>query len=145
MITIHYYQVGLCCKLAGPWTYGRYILVPYVQLINCRLHLFRSSPSSFSSKYLSVSQIIKKLCCSSTSVIWHHEGGNFFSQYNKSNRLFYVGYYLEASSSLLFAQELIYYLLCGCTCQRMKYMKIECCTVHFRWELVQSVVFRIVK
>ena len=37
---------------------------------------------------------------------WHHEGGNFFSEYERSNWLFYVGYYLEVSSSLLYGQEL---------------------------------------
>jgi hypothetical protein len=39
---------------------------------------------------------------------WHHEGGNFFSEYDQSNLLFYVGYYLEVSSSLLYGQELVH-------------------------------------
>ena len=30
----------------------------------------------------------------------HHDGGNFFSEYDRSNWLFHVGYYLEMSSSL---------------------------------------------
>ena len=42
---------------------------------------------------------------------WHHEGGNFFSEYCQSNWRFYIGYYLEVSSSLLYVQELIDYLL----------------------------------
>ena len=46
----YYYKV--CCLLAGPWTYGRYVFLPYVRLINCRFLLFRSSASSFSSQYL---------------------------------------------------------------------------------------------
>ena len=43
-----YYNYYICCLLTGPWTYGIY---PYVLLINCRYHLFRSSASSFYSKY----------------------------------------------------------------------------------------------
>ena len=39
---------------------------------------------------------------------WHHEGGNFFSEYERSNWFFYVGYYLEVSSSLLYGQELFH-------------------------------------
>jgi hypothetical protein len=41
---------------------------------------------------------------------WHH-GGNFFSEYDQFNWLFYLGYYLEVSSSLLYVQELVDYLL----------------------------------
>jgi hypothetical protein len=47
-----------------------------------------------------------------TSVIvlqWHHEAGNFFSEYNQSTLLFYIGYYLEVSSSLLYVQEHVHY------------------------------------
>jgi hypothetical protein len=32
---------------------------------------------------------------------WNHEGGNFLSEYDRSNWLFYVGYYLEVSSPLI--------------------------------------------
>ena len=45
-------KYGVSCLLVGPWTYGRYVFLPNVQLINCRLHLFRTSASFFSSKYL---------------------------------------------------------------------------------------------
>ena len=47
----------------------------------------------------------------SSTIQWHHEGGNFFSEYDRSNWLFYVGYYLAMSSSLLYIQELITYFL----------------------------------
>jgi hypothetical protein len=33
-------------------SYGIYVCVPYVRLINCRFHLFRSSAFFFSSQYL---------------------------------------------------------------------------------------------
>ena len=36
---------------------------------------------------------------------WHHEKGNFFSEYDQSNWLFYVGYYLEMFSSIFYVQE----------------------------------------
>ena len=62
-------QVGVA--LFHPWTYGRYVFLPYVRLINCHFHLFRSSAPSFSFQYLLVSQIIKELC-SSYSFHFHH-------------------------------------------------------------------------
>ena len=33
---------------------------------------------------------------------WHHEEGNFFSEYDQCNWLFYVRYYLEVPSSRLY-------------------------------------------
>ena len=45
------------------------------------------------------------------SLPWHHEGGNLFSEYDRSNLLSFVGYYLEVSSSLLYDQELVRLLL----------------------------------
>ena len=41
---------------------------------------------------------------------WHHEEGNVSSEYVQSKWLFYVGYYLEVSSSLLYDQELVHYI-----------------------------------
>ena len=38
----------------------------------------------------------------------HHEKGNFFSEYDQYNWLFYVGYYLKVSSYILYVQELIH-------------------------------------
>ena len=46
------YYCQVCCLLAGPWTYGRYVFLPYLPLINCLFHLFRSSARSFSSQCL---------------------------------------------------------------------------------------------
>ena len=80
----------------------------YIRLINCRLLLFQSSASSFISRYLlflkSSRSCVILLPTTFTSVIcpsMHHEGGNFFSEYDRSNWLFYLGYNLELSSSLL--------------------------------------------
>ena len=36
---------------------------------------------------------------------WHHDGGNLFSEYDQSNWLFYVSYYLDMSSLLLCVQQ----------------------------------------
>ena len=43
--------------------------------------------------------------------LWHHEKGNFFSECDQSNWLFYVAYYLEIFSSLLYFQEPLHQLL----------------------------------
>ena len=74
---------------------------------------FLSSASYFSSQYLllflkSSRSCVLLLPTPFTSVIcqWHNEGGNLFSEYDQSNWLFYVGYYLEVSSSILYIQEL---------------------------------------
>ena len=73
----------------------------YVRLTNCCLHLFRSSASSFTSQYLllflkssrsCVLLLLPTLLLPSSDLQWHHEGGNFFSEYDRSNWLFYVGY-----------------------------------------------------
>jgi hypothetical protein len=59
------------------------------------------------------SQIINELCSSSYSfhfhhvLQWHHEE-SFFSKYDQPNWLFYIGYYLEVSSSLIYIQELLH-------------------------------------
>jgi hypothetical protein len=85
----------------------------YVQLMNCRLNLFRSSASSFSSQYLllffsnhlgAVFFFFLLLSLPLFVLQWHYEGGNFFSEYDQSNWLFYIGYYLEVSSSLLYGR-----------------------------------------
>ena len=36
---------------------------------------------------------------------WHHEQGNFLSEFDQSNWLFYVGYYLEAFSPILYSSN----------------------------------------
>jgi len=46
-----------------------------------------------------------------TVLQWHHEESNFFSEYGRSIWLFYVWYYFEVSSSLLYVQELVHYFL----------------------------------
>ena len=51
-------------KYAGPWTYGTYVFLPYVRLINCCFQPFRSSTSSFS---------FHKFFCFS-----NHQGAVFF-------------------------------------------------------------------
>ena len=91
----------------------------FVESVFCRLHLFLSSASSFSSQYLlfflkslgAVFFFFLLLFLPSSVLQWHHEGGDFFSEYNRSNLLFYVGYYLEVSCSLLYGQELVHQLL----------------------------------
>ena len=101
-------------------TFGWYVFIPYVRLINCRFHLFRSSAVSFSSQYLLLFPKSSRSCvlllptpftsviCSSTD----HERGKFFSEHGQSNWIFLkVGYYLEVSSPLLFVQEIVRYLL----------------------------------
>ena len=77
--------------------------------INCHFYLFRSSASSFYSQYLLLflksSWNCVLLPTSFTSII-------YFFKYDQSNWLFYVRYYLEVSSSVLYVQELLhcYYL-----------------------------------
>ena len=87
---------------------------PYVRVINCRFHLFLSSPSFFSFQYLllflqeDVLFLFYLLLSIPLSVLqWHHEEGNFFSEY----WLFCILYYLVVSPSLLYVQELDYWLL----------------------------------
>ena len=46
------------------------------------------------------------LSLQSSVLQWYHEGGNLFSEYDQSNWFYYVGYYLEVSSSILYVQEL---------------------------------------
>ena len=89
--------------MTGPRTYGRYLC-----LINCRLHIFNLqlphlAPNIFScfSNHLGAVFFIFLLLLLPPSLHqWHHEGGNFFWEYDQSNWLFYVGYYLEVSSWL---------------------------------------------
>ena len=78
-------------------------LLPYVWLINCGFHLFRSSASSFSSQYFSCfsnhlgavfSFFFLLLSLPSSVLQWHHVEGNFFSEYDQCNWIFYIGYYL---------------------------------------------------
>ena len=88
-------------------------IIPYVWLKNCSFHLFRSSASSFSSQCLllylkSFKSCVLLLPTSFTFIIClsiAYKGGNFFSEYEQSKWLFYLGYYLEVSSSLLYVQE----------------------------------------
>ena len=40
----------------------------------------------------------------SPALQWHHREGNFFLEYDQYNWLFYVGWYLEMSSSLQYIQ-----------------------------------------
>ena len=93
----------------------RYAFLPYVRLINCHFHLFRSSASYFSSQYLLLFLKSKELC-SSSSYSFHFRYLSFndimmeaISPQNMTN--FYVWYYLEVPSSLLFVQELVHLLL----------------------------------
>jgi hypothetical protein len=81
----------------------------YVRLINCRFYL---PPSQYLLLFLkSSSSSIVLLPTPFTSVIcpsMASKGGNFFSEYDRSNWLFFLGYYLEVSSSLLYAQERVH-------------------------------------
>ena len=83
-------------------------------VIICRLHLFRSSASSFSSNnfYFSNHQgagffffFFLLLSLPSFFLQWHFEEDNFFLEYFQPNWRFYAGYCLEASSSLLCIQS----------------------------------------
>ena len=96
--SFHYY-CKVFCLLAGIWTYGRYVFLFNVRLINCRFLLFRSSASSFSSQYLlrflksSISCVLL-LPTPFTSVICPSMASrkHFFSEYDQSTWLSYVGY-----------------------------------------------------
>ena len=95
-------------------------ILPYVGLINSRFHIFQSSnllsPNiffCFSNNQGAVFFFFLLISLASSVLQWHHEEGNFFSEYDRSNWLFYVGYYLEVSSSLLYVQELVHQLLCS--------------------------------
>ena len=55
-----------------------------------------------------IGHILRGNCLLHNVPQWHQEGGNFFSEYDQSICLFYVGYYLEVSSSLLYVQKLLY-------------------------------------
>jgi hypothetical protein len=88
----------------------------YVRLINCRLHLFfylQLPPLvpniffCFSNHLVAVFAFLLLLSLTSSDLQWHHEGGNFFSEYDRSNWLFYVGYYVKVYS-LLYGRELVH-------------------------------------
>ena len=81
----------------------------YVRLINGCFYLFLDlefpplGPNIFfwfSNHQGAVFFFFLLLSLPSSVLQWHHEGGNIFSEYDQSNCLFYVGYYLEVSSSL---------------------------------------------
>ena len=91
-----------------------HLLIKYLQkfiyLWNGSLHFLSSS---FSSQYLLLFLCVF-LPTPFTSVLspsMHHEEGNFFSEYDRSNWSFYIGCYLDMSSSLLYVQEIIYHFL----------------------------------
>ena len=90
--------------------------------VNPRPQLFRSSASSFSSKYLLLFRkssrrrvfllsLLLLLSFPPSVLQWHHEEGTVFSEYDQSNWLSYVIYYLEVPSSLLYIQVFVHYLL----------------------------------
>ena len=91
IITIEANYYWLCCLLASSWTYGRkLVFLPYVRLINCRFLLFRSSYSSFSSYIFfwfsnqgAVLFFFLLLSLPSSTLQWHHEEDNFFSEYDQ--------------------------------------------------------------
>ena len=94
-------------KYAAYQQVHRLIEDTYVRLMNCRFHLFRSVDSSFSSEYVLFLNSSRNcffffllILFPSTVLQWHHEGGNFFSQYDQSNWIFYVGYYLRCTKAL---------------------------------------------
>ena len=114
MVNYYYY---LCCLLAGPWTYGRYVFLPYVGLIHFHLFYLQLPPLApnifccFSNHQGAVFFFFLLLFLQSSVTQWRNDGGNFFLEYDQSNWLFYVRYYLEVSSSLLYVQELVHLLL----------------------------------
>ena len=64
------------------------VLLPYVRLINCRFHVFRSSASSFIYQYI-------LLFLKSSVFQWHHEEDKLFLESIQSNWLFYEGYWVN--------------------------------------------------
>ena len=75
------------------------------------LHLAPNIFFSFSNHLGAVFFFFLLLSLPSSILQWHHEEDNFFLKYDRSNWFFYVGYYLEVSSTLLYAQEFVHYLL----------------------------------
>ena len=76
----------------------------YVQMINYRLHLFLSSTPttlapnfffSFSNHLGAVFIFFLLLSLPLCVLQCHHDGDSFFSEYDRSNWLFYEGYYLD--------------------------------------------------
>ena len=110
-LAYYYYYYWLYSLLASQWTYGIYVFLPYVRLINCRFHLFRFSASSFSSQCLllflksSRSCVLLLLPTHFTSVIcppmasWRRQF--LLRIWAIQLTFFYLGYYLEVSSSPL--------------------------------------------
>ena len=111
-----YFNLSWCFNLAGimllisrSMDLWRIIYITPL-FINCCFHLFRSSTSFFSSQYLLLflktsrssfflpSPFIFVIC---PSVV----------EYEQSNLLFIIRYYLQMSSSLLYIQELFHYLV----------------------------------
>ena len=88
--------------------------ISYTCVINCYFHLFDLQLPSLASNifYFSNHQgtimfLFFLLFSLMPSVLqWHHEEGNFFSEFDQPNRFFYAGYYLEAFSFPLYVQEL---------------------------------------
>ena len=96
-IYVYYYYVS--CLSAGPWT---------CSIDKLSFPSIRTSASSFSSQHHLLFLKSSRSCVlllpfpftSSCVFQWHHEGDNSFSEYNQTNWLFYVGYYLKVSYSI---------------------------------------------
>ena len=101
-------QKVCCCLLTGPRTCGRYLCsidklsYPSLSIFSFLLYLllFLKSSRTF------ILLLLLLILLPSSVLQWHHEAGNFLSEYDRSNWLFYLGYYLEVSSSLVYVQEL---------------------------------------
>ena len=104
----------MCCLLAGPWTSGRCFLLLDWYTVVC-IFFFLPSAFSFSSKYLLLFLkprrccvlflpiLVTSLICPSMAS-WSRQ---FLLRKTNPIFFFYVRYYLEVSSSLVYVQELI--------------------------------------
>ena len=88
---------------------------------------------SFSNHQGPVFFLFLLLSLPSSVLQWHHEGGNFSSEFDRSNWLFNVGYYLEVSS-LLYVQELIVVI--------MILLKILIITSLIEWPVSVTLIIR---
>ena len=93
------------------------LFLPCLGLINCRLHLFRSSASSIIFSCFSNHQgavffffffFFPLLSLPLSLLQEHHDGGNFLAECDQSNWLFYVRYY---TILYVYGQELVHQLL----------------------------------
>ena len=76
----------------------------YIFEFNGKNPILRMDEEQRPKRFYIVSQMTSAKSFISVICPWHHEGGNLFSKYYRSNWLFYVGYYLEVSSSLQYGQ-----------------------------------------